>query len=220
MRCISSFLSTPSARRATCPRQTRPGGLHNFYPRPPRGGRLARGGAFSSRASISIHALREEGDDFLLLALSVKAISIHALREEGDRRQQKRHTMQRTFLSTPSARRATPGLTVFVMEDWISIHALREEGDAVLACSCTSCGVFLSTPSARRATRHQIGPRRSRYISIHALREEGDSAATGAVGCWVNFYPRPPRGGRPSTASAALPPTNFYPRPPRGGRLV
>ena len=33
-------------------------------------------------------------------------------------------------------------------------------------------------------------------ISIHALREEGDSAATGAVGCWVNFYPRPPRGGR------------------------
>ena len=190
-------------------------------------------------------------------------ISIHALREEGDSSDPRQQKAAGLFLSTPSARRATPSPfalcslcrnfyprpprggrrfsascsfrqsnfyprpprggrpsaaeTAYDAED-ISIHALREEGDAVLACSCTSCGVFLSTPSARRATRHQIGPRRSRYISIHALREEGDSAATGAVGCWVNFYPRPPRGGRPSTASAALPPTNFYPRPPRGGR--
>ena len=37
-------------------------------------------------------------------------------------------------------------------------------------------------------------------ISIHALREEGD------VWCWeradadVDFYPRPPRGGRPYAA--------------------
>ena len=56
-------------------------------------------------------------------------------------------------------------------------------------------------------------------ISIHALREEGDT-------CWIiwrvcrsNFYPRPPRGGRPCCLpnlrrSAA----HFYPRPPRGGR--
>ncbi len=36
-----------------------------------------------------------------------------------------------------------------------------------------------------------------RYISIHALREEGDSAAKRAKMELSNFYPRPPRGGRP-----------------------
>ena len=40
----------------------------------------------SSQASISIHALREEGD-LEGVARDVRAnISIHALREEGDRR--------------------------------------------------------------------------------------------------------------------------------------
>ena len=36
------------------------------------------------RASISIHALREEGDRFCRFLLCVVNISIHALREEGD----------------------------------------------------------------------------------------------------------------------------------------
>ena len=41
-------------------------------------------------------------------------------------------------------------------------------------------------------------PRGWRFvISIHALREEGDySAKTGEVVA-ADFYPRPPRGGRP-----------------------
>ena len=35
-------------------------------------------------------------------------------------------------------------------------------------------------------------------ISIHALREEGDlSASTSKLPQTSNFYPRPPRGGRP-----------------------
>ena len=56
------FLSTPSARRAT--RSTRsPRRSHgNFYPRPPRGGRLVRLGLLGIAGEISIHALREEGD--------------------------------------------------------------------------------------------------------------------------------------------------------------
>ena len=33
------------------------------------------------------------------------------------------------------------------------------------------------------------------------------------------FYPRPPRGGRPTTARATRRTFYFYPRPPRGGRL-
>ena len=39
-------------------------------------------------------------------------------------------------------------------------------------------------------------------ISIHALREEGDSSyRTGCSGN-TDFYPRPPRGGRPTRAAA------------------
>ena len=37
-------------------------------------------------------------------------------------------------------------------------------------------------------------------ISIHALREEGDTPANRAEIGIPNFYPRPPRGGRPWAA--------------------
>ena len=36
-----------------------------------------------------------------------------------------------------------------------------------------------------------------RIISIHALREEGDPSAVVKVFDARDFYPRPPRGGRP-----------------------
>ena len=35
-------------------------------------------------------------------------------------------------------------------------------------------------------------------ISIHALREEGDLQYSGTHRPSLNFYPRPPRGGRPA----------------------
>ena len=56
------FLSTPSARRATSFGNTSNGLWGNFYPRPPRGGRLARFLRGWQSRCISIHALREEGD--------------------------------------------------------------------------------------------------------------------------------------------------------------
>ena len=148
------------------------------------------------------------------------------------------------FLSTPSARRATP--TVFPPRSIlryfyprpprggrrrgnagcglgfvISIHALREEGDiAIKRAAGSGFAAFLSTPSARRAT-------------IRIRRRTSMIA---------DFYPRPPRGGRRttpetlsirsrflSTPSARRATNNqkkaeeryldFYPRPPRGGRL-
>ena len=37
---------------------------------------------------------------------------------------------------------------------------------------------------------------RSDIISIHALREEGDKSARSFLRLLMNFYPRPPRGGR------------------------
>ena len=78
------FLSTPSARRATS-RQRRGECLRH----------------------ISIHALREEGDRKIMKTTMDRGISIHALREEGDKKPLDYGILGVTFLSTPSARRAT-----------------------------------------------------------------------------------------------------------------
>ena len=101
------FLSTPSARRATefdkltakakeisihALREEgdlyRPSGalpVNDFYPRPPRGGRLPIRVMPLLVVIISIHALREEGDPLPLRGIPDEVgISIHALREEGD----------------------------------------------------------------------------------------------------------------------------------------
>ena len=59
------FLSTPSARRATSRSPRPPAPPANFYPRPPRGGRLHRKDSGYRRHRISIHALREEGDPLI-----------------------------------------------------------------------------------------------------------------------------------------------------------
>ena len=126
---------------------------HHFYPRPPRGGRprdyhrAAHAGLFLSTPSarratsgtqafvrwlnISIHALREEGDDKILDKESDNdTISIHALREEGDAGIHGVSSASPIFLSTPSARRATTYCFRIFSPDSISIHALREEGDS------------------------------------------------------------------------------------------
>ena len=81
----SLFQSTPSARRATQRAGvfTRP--FFDFNPRPPRGGRLWGHWKQFMGEVISIHALREEGDE--LATSIIKSI--------------------KTFQSTPSARRAT-----------------------------------------------------------------------------------------------------------------
>ena len=150
-------------------------------------------------------------------------ISIHALREEGDQPADLLEFVPDEFLSTPSARRATKveggvttaiqisihalreegdvGVPQHVGMQGISIHALREEGDHQTVQPDVGAIQFLSTPSARRATvplaassrsllyfypRPPRGGRRVRPagcspyspISIHALREEGDLQGT------------------------------------------
>ena len=101
----------------------------------------------------------------------------------------------------------------------ISIHALREEGDGTPKCSSTASRRFLSTPSARRATRNYVAPRLTElFLSTPSARR-----ATLVHLEWVvgpeDFYPRPPRGGRPPPLPLRCRTwKNFYPRPPRGGR--
>ena len=57
------------------------------------------------------------------------SISIHALREEGDPFQRTYPLEKVLFLSTPSVRRATGYHLDVAVDTHISIHALREEGD-------------------------------------------------------------------------------------------
>ena len=214
---IFGFLSTPSARRATasCNRATYT--RFDFYPRPPRGGRrccicMANSCCiFLSTPSARRATGGSQG------VHGCRRISIHALREEGDQLAPPAVVQVGTFLSTPSARRATMIACFSVICPPISIHALREEGD--VATSATGTGTFISIHALREegdkiAISRWLNP----AISIHALREEGDASrcCCGDVGPY--FYPRPPRGGRPLRTSAARLPANFYPRPPRGGR--
>ena len=147
------FLSTPSARRATVSASTSGAAASNFYPRPPRGGRPL------------VTALHNRTGRFLSTPSARRA----TLRFNF------RWSMLAKFLSTPSARRATLSGPRRSSPCFISIHALREEGDTALKTIGDNAKKFLSTPSARRAT---------------ATGETGWRASS-------NFYPRPPRGGRP-----------------------
>ena len=78
--------------------------------------------------------------------------------------------------------------------------------------------VFLSTSSARRTTDLALADFVQLDISIHVLREEDDSIHTQNPSKPSNFYPRPPRGGRPGMIDQVTMDFYFYPRPPRGGR--
>ena len=172
------FLSTPSARRATSPACTRAVVYANFYPRPPRGGRHSDPEGQHVHYAISIHALREEGDRCEDRGRAGVHISIHALREEGDGHLYPSATSDAVFLSTPSARRATPCTSKpFPVHQHFYPRPPRGGRPGLRGVRRFSAA-FLSTPSARRATDRVPARHTVRQISIHALREEGDGMAT------------------------------------------
>ena len=175
------FLSTPSARRATSKSCAGIAPSGYFYPRPPRGGRPAPP-SVRSPSSSDFYPRPPRGGRLGRQQLypDLLPISIHALRKEGDQVTLSTPSLAKQFLSTPSARRATTPLCSRSAFLSISIHALREEGDRSPRCSSWWITAFLSTPSARRATRDRQLSRRNQ----------------------TDFYPRPPRGGRPGLDGA------------------
>ena len=170
------FLSTPSARRATAYRDMRYLEKPKFLSTPSARRATGQWRVLRHVARISIHALREEGDNGKLLDGAGVFV----------------------FLSTPSARRATthfgrwmPCLSHFYPRpprggrrgqlrrpaptDRISIHALREEGDPP---SVPHFGIewYISIHALREeGDLFAADTLNYFYISIHALREEGDS---------------------------------------------
>ena len=119
------------------PRGGRPGKAHlcccgsDFYPRPPRGGRQGyHTSEWAKHEFLSTPSARRATYKCRLRDVLV-SISIHALREEGDRLRLGCCGSSGAFLSTPSARRATGESCHRGCRRDISIHALREEGDIV-----------------------------------------------------------------------------------------
>ena len=145
-------------------------------------------------------------------------ISIHALREEGDVMPFADHLRLINFYPRPPRGGRPDESATEELIRAISIHALREEGDKDDRLSGNPNQIFLSTPSARRATVTAGVVLLHLQISIHALREEGDLPAAFRCTASRNFYPRPPRGGRPHACIQESKNGYFYPRPPRGGR--
>ena len=81
------------------------------------------------------------------------------------------------FLSTPSARRATRDDPRRVQGYCISIHALREEGDRVSWWKLLSVGISIHALREEGDNGFLDVFARRVGISIHALREEGDPAS-------------------------------------------
>ena len=102
------------------------------------------------------------------------------------------------FLSTLPARGAT---------FWISVRSLK-------------AWPFLSTLPARGATDGLLAEGDRGHISIHAPREGSDPVQPLGTEVQHDFYPRSPRGERPSFRYSPCCIHHFYPRSPRGERPV
>ena len=216
----------------------------NFYPRPPRGGRRPVGDALPVVPSISIHALREEGDTAEAEAGEQgHYISIHALREEGDQRHHPHRPGKKNFYPRPprGGRRSWQGWSGRSRR-YFYPRPPRGGRQQMEAASNEQTYFYPRPPRGGRRGR----ARRELYagiISIHALREEGDTKSTTTSRRRSQFLSTPStrrathagvlrvllqqisihalreegdlQGGRPDPGT-----DYFYPRPPRGGRLT
>ena len=169
----------------------------NFYPRPPRGGRLTSLLTQSTSSRFLSTPSARRATCKYPSARVVTCISIHALREEGDK-PRKVHDREPLYFYPRPPRGGR-------------LHCVHGEHAAVK---------FLSTPSARRATPDGL-PLDFDRIDFYPRPPRGGrhSSPPMIFTSTMDFYPRPPRGGRLRHGWSRPTPKYFYPRPPRGGRL-
>ena len=133
LRChlrTAKFLSTPSARRATMRMEKTLKSNSKFLSTPSARRATSTRSRTTRRPTISIHALREEGDADRRLLPPLRR-DFYPRPPRGGRRDLAGAFPQiMEFLSTPSARRATGMPRPLRTVCGISIHALREEGDS------------------------------------------------------------------------------------------
>ena len=147
---LPAFLSTPSARRATSD-----------------GTQICWNTAFLSTPS----ARRATSSGAEERGLCV--ISIHALREEGDQSGSTKVCMARNFYQRPPRGGRPIQLDAVDMVIGISIHALREEGDAESGKGRTGHAISIHALREEGDLVDKLVNNKA-DISIHALREEGD----------------------------------------------
>ena len=145
------FLSTPSARRATgkVRRENRP--LRNFYPRPPRGGR--RQCIRSKTFPQHFYPRPPRGGRPSIAAARSRHCYFYPRPPRGGRQLPEYKTPPLdSFLSTPSARRATWRRCCIRLLG-SNFYPRPPRGGRQRSCiSLVRAPIFLSTPSARRAT--------------------------------------------------------------------
>ena len=147
----------------------------NFYPRPPRGGRLTSLLTQSTSSRFLSTPSARRATCKYPSARVVTCISIHALREEGDK-PRKVHDREPLYFYPRPPRGGR-------------LHCVHGEHAAVK---------FLSTPSARRATPDGL-PLDFDRIDFYPRPPRGGrhSSPPMIFTSTMDFYPRPPRGGRP-----------------------
>ena len=175
---LESFLSTPSARRATCAKFSPTYSKAYFYPRPPRGGRRVGSNGGSIRTYFYPRPPRG-GRPTLTRTTPPLSRNFYPRPPRGGRLPILGYPAYfPLFLSTPSARRATVACAVAFRQVRISIHALREEGDLTEVIEIIPITNFYPRPPRGGRRRHRRRQLKNTYISIHALREEGDNPLT------------------------------------------
>ena len=172
---LPPFLSTPSGWRATC-RSTghHPHPRGHFYPRPPGGGRLPSSRQVRVCRSISIHALRVEGDRGLRRQLWTGDDFYPRPPGGGRRLSSLSDAESGAFLSTPSGWRATETLTGLLPFSQ-NFYPRPPGGGRLQRLSNPnwSCYFYPRPPGGGRRGSLQ-GAIMTHKISIHALRVEGD----------------------------------------------
>ena len=170
---MAEFLSTPSARRATCTLQD----LHRvgryFYPRPPRGGRRSAIGLRPGRCYFYPRPPR--GGRQMDVAL---------------------YAIASGFLSTPSARRATLPLLVFQTQNPDFYPRPPRGGRRYRFLTPAPMPNFYPRPP--RGGRLTTSPSGACTRNFYPRPPRGGrrfprSRHTHSI---LYFYPRPPRGGR------------------------
>ena len=101
----------------------------NFYPRPPRGGRLSFCAVAGLRLLFLSTPSARRATSSLLPVITPLLISIHALREEGDGTVVDSQALLFYFYPRPPRGGRQSVRRTYLWERDISIHALREEGD-------------------------------------------------------------------------------------------
>ncbi len=169
----NEFLSTPSARRATIPRPHLLCWHHDFYPRPPRGGRRraagvvppvglflstpsARratfcGGSGGSGWPISIHALREEGDPLQSPPCALLS-NFYPRPPRGGRRVPRTRRPQPVHFYPRPPRGGRPATALHRGKAAVFYPRPPRGGRPSGGFAMGYVTKFLSTPSARRAT--------------------------------------------------------------------